>query len=1049
MSPIDAENLLDRLLTDVGRSQEIPTEQRRDVVKWLGGNPRALHVLVASLERSSLEELIGINPEIWETRDREISAELLHRLEHELLERTMDLLDPETATVLRRLAVHRKSVERAVIDMLLPNGTEFATIRDSLINRFLMEQHAGWFSLNPIVREIALRKIKEKVGELKQAHGRAADHYMRHFLAKAIADSGKLGGHFVEARYHLVQAQRDAELRKIAGRFENHLKASFSSVSPVPSQLDELNERIATLSALLETPGSKGLEYYLARLYQARQTEGDIQKALHYAQRATGPRASADMWVFRLRLEAKVNGPEQVLRIAHDGIAKVPADKGVVSLYQSAGELLAQAGKADEAITFLKDGIAKVPADKGVVSLYQSAGELLAQAGKADEAITFLKDGIAKVPADKNVVSLYQSAGELLAQAGKTDEAITFLKDGIVKVPVHKSCSMLYQSAGELLAQVGKLDEATTLLKNGMVSIPDQYGRGGVVDTILHFLYFQQKTQELDNFLAGSGKLVVDPRQVAFGKVLGAIILRDWETAAKISCEEMRNFPADRRLQQMEIFCNLCVNKVSLADDALKKISLDKKSNNHLYWLKTWVELKKGARHIAQESLSIYLGHKAEEKEVNERFLLQLWDIPVTVGSQIKLAYHYPILPAALTGLPNEVVRVPYGPSVITQMSSQPEKPQSSPVTWTAPILTSSNESELPNWPAWMDEILNLSGIKPRVDVGIIIALEEEFRELAPQVKTRPYYNPEIAQYYYFFEHNRANPSLLPYRCVVTFMGKMGPTDAGIAGDRLISQFNPATIVSIGIAGSMDKDVLVGDVVVADQTDEYLASSKAIESTNKQDWDIQFSGSAYKSDPAYVAHADHLKYANRDVAEHWESRSKQKLLEWLGSVPTKELIGQQLIRNVPKIHTGHIASGPIVGAATQFVQWLKENRDRKFLALEMESVGVLNAAHKRSVNSLIIRGISDYSDERKTKLDEIGKGVLRRYAMNNALALLWVLMDMNSSNSSNLGNHPKPAIPSRAEKQATLSPTILANIVTFLRYWALDKFRQIFGVRYR
>ena len=53
----------------------------------------------------------------------------------------------------------------------------------------------------------------------------------------------------------------------------------------------------------------------------------------------------------------------------------------------------------------------------------------------------------------------------------------------------------------------------------------------------------------------------------------------------------------------------------------------------------------------------------------------------------------------------------------------------------------------------------------------------------------------------------------------------------------------------------MDKDVFVGDVVVADQADEYLASSKAIETKDKQDWDIQFSGNPYKSNHAYVAHA--------------------------------------------------------------------------------------------------------------------------------------------------------------------------------------------------
>jgi nucleoside phosphorylase len=174
-----------------------------------------------------------------------------------------------------------------------------------------------------------------------------------------------------------------------------------------------------------------------------------------------------------------------------------------------------------------------------------------------------------------------------------------------------------------------------------------------------------------------------------------------------------------------------------------------------------------------------------------------------------------------------------------------------------------------------------------------------------------------------------------------------------------------------------------------------------LETKDKKDWDIQFSGNPYKSDPAYVAHAANLKYAYTEVAQNWERICKQRLLEWIGSVATEELIRQHLIGNAPGIHTGHIASGPIVGAVNQFVQWLKVRRDRKFLALEMESVGVLNAAHKRSVSSLIIRGISDYSDERKTKLDETGNGALRRYAMNNSLALLWALMDLRLISNAN------------------------------------------------
>ena len=84
-----------------------------------------------------------------------------------------------------------------------------------------------------------------------------------------------------------------------------------------------------------------------------------------------------------------------------------------------------------------------------------------------------------------------------------------------------------------------------------------------------------------------------------------------------------------------------------------------------------------------------------------------------------------------------------------------------------------------------------------------------------------------------------------------------------------------------------------------------------------------------------------------------------------------------------------------MGGANQFVTWLKEKRNRKFLALEMESVAVLNTAYRRGASSLIVRGRSDYSDERKHRVDSIEQGALRRYAMHDALALLWVFMDLH------------------------------------------------------
>jgi len=84
-----------------------------------------------------------------------------------------------------------------------------------------------------------------------------------------------------------------------------------------------------------------------------------------------------------------------------------------------------------------------------------------------------------------------------------------------------------------------------------------------------------------------------------------------------------------------------------------------------------------------------------------------------------------------------------------------------------------------------------------------------------------------------------------------------------------------------------------------------------------------------------------------------------------------------------------VACGPIVGAATAFADWLKQ-QNRQFLALEMESGGVLAAVFEAAdpARMLVLRGVSDYGDERKADLDQTAGGAFRRVAMNNAIGML-------------------------------------------------------------
>jgi nucleoside phosphorylase len=107
-----------------------------------------------------------------------------------------------------------------------------------------------------------------------------------------------------------------------------------------------------------------------------------------------------------------------------------------------------------------------------------------------------------------------------------------------------------------------------------------------------------------------------------------------------------------------------------------------------------------------------------------------------------------------------------------------------------------------------------------------------------------------------------------------------------------------------------------------------------------------------------------------------------------------ELVRQRLIRAEPELLDVHLASGPVVGAAQQFSHRLRSSRDRHLKALDMASAGLVASAFKRvhPTRTLVLRGISDYGDERKATLDSLGEGSLRRLAMHNATALLWTLL---------------------------------------------------------
>jgi len=702
LEPEEAIEALENKLKDSAVALDVPLDRKQDLVKALDYNPRAIEALVGALAYDSLDEIIGSKPGLWDTEDRVVSREFLDALERDLLERTLKHLDMAHQKKLWRLAVHRRSFKREALEKICRSKDEAGNLRTILVTRYLINFRSGALSLNPIVREISLGHLKKEPTECKQAHSGAADYHLRHFKAKQIVGSQtRLGESFAELRYHLVQAGRGAEIRDIGHRFTDHLKQEIKSVSPVPKDPEELDERIGVLSVLLEGGGAKGLEYHLARCLQTRGKPGDIEQAVIHADRATGVGAPEASWTLLAKLKHQADGVDAAMRtirsglqtmadpdvasplyqlgaeilsgagktdeavaLLKDGIKVIPADKNLFSLYQSCAELLGRAGKTDEAVALLKDGI-KVPGMTSLSSLYQSCAELLGRAGKTDEAVALLKDGI-KVPGMTSLSSLYQSCAELLGRAGKTDEAVALLKDGIKVIPADKNLFSLYQSLGEAFCRAGKPGEAIAAQIEGMERIPARFNGWKMAEGALLLSVGAGESAQLASILSAAGAAALSRHQLSLGKVLDYQDRGDWVAAAEHARTSRVEFPRYFALAAQEAFCCLAVGDAEGANRSLSEFPNVVFGTGEPHgWLTAFVHLRRGARSEASVALAEYLGRPVDEsRELNETFLLRLWDQQEVSPASSRLCFHFPILPVTLTGLNQTVRRVPFAKHV-------------------------------------------------------------------------------------------------------------------------------------------------------------------------------------------------------------------------------------------------------------------------------------------------------------------------------------------------------------------------------------------------
>jgi nucleoside phosphorylase len=281
-------------------------------------------------------------------------------------------------------------------------------------------------------------------------------------------------------------------------------------------------------------------------------------------------------------------------------------------------------------------------------------------------------------------------------------------------------------------------------------------------------------------------------------------------------------------------------------------------------------------------------------------------------------------------------------------------------------------------------------------DVGIIIALKEEFRVFYDYIKDDFKVITDDKTKARFYSCIYRTETSKPYNCLITFVGGIGEKRATLRTQRILHKYSPKLLILIGISAGISSDVQLGDIVIPTQVDSYLDNNKTTPDNSRKSFKINFGGEVYRPSSDLIRSVENIEFEHNAKYIEWQKSSAKILDDVFLSNKVDKTKYKDVIRDHPIIVEQHTASGPSLSSSEKFIEWVK-GRDRKYVALDMESGGFLAAIdeEKDPVHSLIIRGISDYGDERKKLFDGFNDGAFRRYAMNNAIQLLWTLMDVN------------------------------------------------------
>lgn len=178
---------------------------------------------------------------------------------------------------------------------------------------------------------------------------------------------------------------------------------------------------------------------------------------------------------------------------------------------------------------------------------------------------------------------------------------------------------------------------------------------------------------------------------------------------------------------------------------------------------------------------------------------------------------------------------------------------------------------------------------------------------------------------------------------------EMGMTASAAYTTKAVIHLKPMYVIMTGIAGGLEKDANIGDIIVATDVWNYN-SGKYIEADNGET-----TTSELLPDSKHI----NMDRATMDklLATDFKNQLVQIKNSFNGNAPSSPL----------NVFYGPMACGSAVVASKEVIDLVK-SQARKVVGLDMESYGVYLACRDvcyPSVNSIVVKSISDFADRKK------------------------------------------------------------------------------------